>query len=374
MKKKKIGLDLSRVSSALESSSEAATAQQVDGREEDNDKSTIEPGQTNKNPINLFRIMNIQKNQIRRNKKNDYPIVEIKKLEWSILHFGLIEALSVHYDPESNMYELEAGERRYTAITNLINRYGNAIPSDSEEYKNYKKNVEQFDLNGIPCKVEEDSHPLYSEARLIIANAERRPDDPAFMAKKTHDLARIYHEINAMLPANEKFSINEKIASDLGIGTRQVMRNKQFGSLEPELQQVLAERVGINEGARYHTMTPDAQKKLAKDIEETGTVPDVDSAKKIYETSNSSSLFQIKEEKQKEQASISPEKAIAVKKSADVKAVLKSLNRQIKKIKSAFEEYKEIDEELIQTLGLSNPAEIQNEILAIIQELQSLES
>ena len=120
-------------------------------------------------------------------------------------------------------------------------------------------------------------------------------------------------------------------------------------------------------------MTPDAQKKLAKDIEETGTVPDVDSAKKIYEASNSSSLFQIKEEEQKEQASISPEKAVAVKKSADVKAALKSLNRQIKKIKSAFEEYKEIDEDLIQTLGLFNPSEIQDEILAIIQELQSLE-
>ena len=73
MKKKKIGLDLSRVSSALENSAEATIAQQVDGREEDNDKSTIKPGQTNKNPINLFRIMNIQKNQIRRNKKNDCP-------------------------------------------------------------------------------------------------------------------------------------------------------------------------------------------------------------------------------------------------------------------------------------------------------------
>lgn len=374
MAKKKPVLNLSRISSALEKSAQVDTSEAIpESKQQSPEKEPFPKAQTS---VNLFRIKNIQKDQIRKNAKNDFPIVEIERLEWSILHFGLLEVLSVHYLPEVNMYELESGERRYTAITNLINKYGNAVPDDSEEYKNYKKNVEQFDLNGIPCKVENDGDLLYSEARLIISNAEKRPDDPVFLAKKTNDLAKIYAAINESLPEKERFNINQKIASDLGMGTRQVMRNKQFGSLDPALQQVLAEKTGINEGARYHALSSDAQKKLAKDITETGIVPDVNTAKKMYDVKNDQAPEDDDKVKgdqlstQSKSSTISPEKAAAIKKSADIKAALKGLNRQIKKIKSAFEEYQAIDPELIHSLELSDPETIQKEILKILQELR----
>lgn len=371
MAKKKSVLNLSRISSALENTISTDAPNPSVENQEQNEREKIKL--QSQPSVNLFRIINIQKDQIRKNEKNDFPIVEIERLEWSILHFGLLEALSVHYLPEINMYELESGERRYTAITNLINRYGNSIPDDSEEYRNYKKNVEQFDLNGIPCKIESDGDLLYSEARLIIANAERRPDDPVFLAKKTNDLAKIYAAINQSLPEKERFNINQKIASDLGMGTRQVIRNKQFGSLQPELQEVLADTTGINEGARYHTLSSDAQKKLAKDIAETGIIPDVNTAKKIYNNNDDKANTELPEADQSQADQpdvISPEKIAAIQKSANVKAALKGLNRQIKKMQSALNEYLEVEPELIQALELSDPETIKDQIWEIIHELQ----
>lgn len=360
---KKGKLDLSRVSSALQNQTKETKNVKLEETEKIEEKENIPKTDAS----NLFRVINIPRKKIHRSEKNDWAITQIEKLEWSLLHFGLLEALSVHYDPDMDMYEIESGERRFTALNNLIDRFSDHIPDNSEEYIYYKRNIEQYALNGIPCKIEEDSDPIAAEIRLNIANIEKRPDDPLFLAKKVNDLAKLYAKLNAMLPEEERFSINEKIAEDLGIGKRQVIRNKQFGGLEQDLQDALAETAGINEGSRYHILSPEAQKKLAKDIQETGSLPDPQTAKEIYEQESSESP---KNDSKKEPASVPKDKAEALKKAAEIKKAIKGLENQVKKYKKVLESYSDIDPEVRQALNLSDPEEIQREISAIIQTLK----
>lgn len=297
---------------------------------------------------NTFDVKYIPLEIIQRNEKNTWPIINIDSLEDSILHFGLLEALSGFYVGEK--FVLESGERRYTAINNLVQKYSDPdIDTTTADYKCYKKNVEQFALQGIPCKIEANTDPLYSEARLKIANLEKRPDDPAFLAKEIYELSVLYEKINAALPEDSRFSINNRIAADLGLGTRQVIRNKQFGSLTPELQAALVDTAGINEGSRYHVLPEDAQKKLAEDINATGIIPDVDTAKVIYEKP---------EAEIKEASSSAPETDIldrnrdAISKEVALKKSIKALNKAYKKAMTALSDYESIDESIIKSLDL----------------------
>lgn len=321
---------------------------------------------------NIFRIGNIPLDKIRRNTKNEYPIIELDKLQQSILTFGLIEPLSVHFISEEDMYELESGERRFTAIQNLINKYtSDDIDKTSAQYQLYRKNVEQFLLNGLPCKIENEAHPLYSEARLIIANNEKRSDDPVFQSKMTSRLAELYTLINAELPENERFSINEKIAEDLNLGTRQVIRNKQFGSLNPDLQSALIKDKGINEGSRYHVLSQEAQEQLAKDIQKTGVVPDLETAKDLYENSSTSDLKSL-ENSDSHSNTIPGEHIDAITKQTALKKAMKSLSKSIDKTLLALAAYENIDPSVLKSLKLDPPSDYRKTLEKMISDFKSL--
>ena len=75
------------------------------------------------NDKNPFEIKLIPRNRIRMNKKNSYPIEDIDSLAKSILEFGLQQNLVVVYESEEDIYIIETGHRRATALNMLIDKY-----------------------------------------------------------------------------------------------------------------------------------------------------------------------------------------------------------------------------------------------------------
>ena len=327
-----------------------------------------------------YDIKNIPIDKIHTNPKNDYPMVLIDRLAQTILVFGLIEPLEVV--PESDgYYKLESGERRLTAIKALINQYSDYTPNGSEtdqSYDYYRQNIYQFEINGVPCVVaSHHTDELWSQIRLNIANLEKRPDDPIFLAQKTKEMADLYGQLNEQLPKNLRFNVNEKLAEDMSMSTRQVIRNKQFGSLDPELQTKLSPITGINEGAKYHVLDKNEQKYLSDIIDKTGSAPDVKSVKKMYqETSKTQNDPKGNEidgssspDELQDQSDVM-EKNIALKKSAEVKSAVRSLKKDIKKIQAALDSYSQISSDIIDSLELENVETITKSITEIIKDLK----
>ena len=56
------------------------------------------------------------------NKKNSYPIEDIDSLAKSILEFGLQQNLVVVYESEEDIYIIETGHRRATALNMLTEK------------------------------------------------------------------------------------------------------------------------------------------------------------------------------------------------------------------------------------------------------------
>ena len=102
---------------------------------------------------NNFNVQYIDIKDIERNKKNFYEIVNVDELAEDIKMNGLNHNLVVR-KLDNGKYELISGERRYTALTQLVEQ-GNEI----------------FAL--VPCKVIE-ANDIDSEIILIQANAQTR--------------------------------------------------------------------------------------------------------------------------------------------------------------------------------------------------------
>ena len=390
MAKGKPKMDFSRVSRGLQEKN-SEQAEETSAKNDDIVTSKQDSGSTSdlvkkmsalhhSQASSSYDIKNIPIDKIHTNPKNDYPMVLIDRLAQTILVFGLIEPLEVV--PESDgYYKLESGERRLTAIKALINQYSDYTPNGSEtdqSYDYYRQNIYQFEINGVPCVVaSHHTDELWSQIRLNIANLEKRPDDPIFLAQKTKEMADLYGQLNEQLPKNLRFNVNEKLAEDMSMSTRQVIRNKQFGSLDPELQTKLSPITGINEGAKYHVLDKNEQKFLSDIIDKTGSAPDVKSVKKMYQETSKA----LNDPKGNEiDGSSSPdefqdqsdvmEKNIALKKSAEVKSAVRSLKKDIKKIQAALDSYSQISSDIIDSLELENVETITKSITEIIKDLK----
>ncbi|MEE0110829.1 MAG: ParB N-terminal domain-containing protein [Oscillospiraceae bacterium] len=74
-------------------------------------------------PSGKFRTKDIPINQLYRNAGNFYAIVEIEELAGMILTSGLLENLTVVYDPgPDGQYRIVSGERRWEALKLLVSR------------------------------------------------------------------------------------------------------------------------------------------------------------------------------------------------------------------------------------------------------------
>ncbi|WP_394899146.1 ParB/RepB/Spo0J family partition protein [Clostridium paraputrificum] len=100
-----------------------------------------------------FKLEYIDINKIHRSEKNFYEIINIDDLAEDIKINGLNHNLVVR-PTENGTYELISGERRYTALSKLVNEGNNQFAS-------------------VPCKIVE-LNDLDAEIVLIQANAQTR--------------------------------------------------------------------------------------------------------------------------------------------------------------------------------------------------------
>ena len=169
------------------------------------------------------------------NKKIFYPKYSKEKREEmkkSILHFGLQQNLVVMYIRSENEYVVETGHNRMYSIDELIEDFKDYQDKESDEYKLYLKNVDEYSKRGYPCKVagiieEEKTYEIEenedlsnvadevidSEIRARITNDIRRSDDeitPADRAANIERLAKLYTRKNLGKKRSEKININEQ--------------------------------------------------------------------------------------------------------------------------------------------------------------------
>ncbi|WP_195940923.1 ParB/RepB/Spo0J family partition protein [Romboutsia sp. 1001713B170131_170501_G6] len=164
-----------------------------------------------------FKLEYIDIDKIVRNKKNFYEISNIEDLVEDISINGLNHNLVVR--PIGNeQYELISGERRYTALKELISK-GN---------EKFRK---------VPCKTLE-LNDLDSEIVLIQANAQSRELSESDKLKQVQRLTELY---NMKKKKGEKIGkVRDIISKDTGLSPTQVGRYTTINkSLIPELKSVL---------------------------------------------------------------------------------------------------------------------------------------
>ncbi|MBY0757333.1 ParB/RepB/Spo0J family partition protein [Clostridium sardiniense] len=189
-----------------------------------------------------FKVQYIDIKDINRSNKNFYEIVNIDELAEDIKLNGLNHNLVVR-KLGNESYELLSGERRYTALTKLVNE-GNKT----------------FAL--VPCKVIE-ANDTDAEIILIQANAQTRELSDIEKLKQIQRLKELYQNKKKN---GEKIpgKIREIIANDLKLSPTQVGRYERINNkLIPELKEVLENgNLTINNASEFSTLSETNQKAI----------------------------------------------------------------------------------------------------------------
>ena len=187
-----------------------------------------------------FKIEYINIDRIRRNEKNFYEIVDIEALAEDIKLNGLNHNLVVR-KLDNDMYELISGERRYTALSKLVNE-GN----------------KEFNL--VPCKVIE-SNDIDSEIILIQANAQSRElteVEKLTQVERLQELYKIKKKNGEKVPGK----IRDIIANDLKLSPTQVGRYERINNkLIPELKAVIEQgNLTIANASEFSSLSEENQR------------------------------------------------------------------------------------------------------------------
>ena len=195
---------------------------------------------------NNFNVQYIDIKDIKRNKKNFYEIVNVDELAEDIKMNGLNHNLVVR-KLDNGKYELISGERRYTALTQLVEQ-GNEI----------------FAL--VPCKVIE-ANDIDSEIILIQANAQTRELTEIEKLEQVKRLTELY---KTKKKNGEKVpgKIREIIANDLKLSPTQVGRYERINkNLIPELKEILENgNLTIANASEFSSLSEDNQKVILEII------------------------------------------------------------------------------------------------------------
>ena len=195
---------------------------------------------------NNFNVQYIDIKDIERNKKNFYEIVNVDELAEDIKMNGLNNNLVVR-KLDNGKYELISGERRYTALTQLVEQ-GNEI----------------FAL--VPCKVIE-ANDIDSEIILIQANAQTRELTEIEKLEQVKRLTELY---KTKKKNGEKVpgKIREIIANDLKLSPTQVGRYERINkNLIPELKEILENgNLTIANASEFSSLSENNQKVILEII------------------------------------------------------------------------------------------------------------
>ncbi|XZH96541.1 ParB N-terminal domain-containing protein [Clostridium perfringens] len=187
-----------------------------------------------------FKVEYIDIENIKRNEKNFYDIVDVEELAEDIKLNGLNHNLVVR-KLDNGQFELISGERRYTALSKLV-----------------KEGNKTFAL--VPCKVIE-ANDIDAEIILIQANAQTRELTEVEKLKQVQRLKELYKDKKAK---GEKVpgKIREIIANDLKLSPTQVGRYEKINSsLIPELKTVLEKgNLTIANASEFANLSEDNQK------------------------------------------------------------------------------------------------------------------
>lgn len=244
---------------------------------------------------NNFNVQYIDIKDIERNKKNFYEIVNVDELAEDIKMNGLNHNLVVR-KLDNGKYELISGERRYTALTQLVEQ-GNEI----------------FTL--VPCKVIE-ANDIDSEIILIQANAQTRELTEIEKLEQVKRLTELY---KTKKKNGEKVpgKIREIIANDLKLSPTQVGRYERINkNLIPELKEILENgNLTIANASEFSSLSEDNQKVILEIINNKVEIS------KEEATELKVKLKKLEQEKADELKRLENEKLVEIKKIENEKSV-----------------------------------------------------
>lgn len=177
-----------------------------------------------------FSISDIHIDDIVPNAMNQYSVDSIEELKFSILHNGLKQNLEVYKIP-GGKYRLLTGERRYTAL-------GELVKEGHHEFELVPCLVTDLSDNELPLS--EKSKELYA---LVTTNSEARELTDGDRMFQVNSLKSIYKELKengVKLTGN----MNDLIAEQLNISPRQV---KRFNYVEEHGTEKVKEKLANNE-------------------------------------------------------------------------------------------------------------------------------
>ncbi len=295
-----------------------------------------------------FKIEYINIDRIRRNEKNFYEIVDIEALAEDIKLNGLNHNLVVR-KLDNDMYELISGERRYTALSKLVNE-GN----------------KEFNL--VPCKVIE-SNDIDSEIILIQANAQSRElteVEKLTQVERLQELYKIKKKNGEKVPGK----IRDIIANDLKLSPTQVGRYERINNkLIPELKAVIEQgNLTIANASEFSSLSEENQRVILNIINDKTNM----SKQEAIDLKNK--LKKIEEEKELELKKAYEEKELELKRLEEEKknqvSKLKSENENLKKkldSNNIEEERKEIEGQI----KIEFEEKLKNEKVILEEELKS---
>lgn len=244
---------------------------------------------------NNFNVQYIDIKDIERSKKNFYEIVNVDELAEDIKMNGLNHNLVVR-KLDNGKYELISGERRYTALTQLVEQ-GNEI----------------FAL--VPCKVIE-ANDIDSEIILIQANAQTRELTEIEKLEQVKRLTELY---KTKKKNGEKVpgKIREIIANDLKLSPTQVGRYERINkNLIPELKEILENgNLTIANASEFSSLSENNQKVILEIINNKVEIS------KEEATELKVKLKKLEQEKADELKRLENEKLVEIKKIENKKSV-----------------------------------------------------
>ncbi len=297
-----------------------------------------------------FNVQYIDIKDIERNKKNFYEIVNVDELAEDIKMNGLNHNLVVR-KLDNGKYELISGERRYTALTKLVEE-GNKI----------------FAL--VPCKVIE-ANDIDSEIILIQANAQTRELTEIEKLEQVKRLTELY---KTKKKNGEKVpgKIREIIANDLKLSPTQVGRYERINNkLIPELKEILENgNLTIANASEFSSLSEDNQKVILDIINNKIEISKDEATElkvklKKLEQEKADELKRLENEKLVEIRKIEQEKAEALRNNKLISDEILKLKTELDKSENkSEEEIKELEnklrEELEKDLNNKYLSEIEN--------------
>ena len=302
---------------------------------------------------NNFNVQYIDIKDIERNKKNFYEIVNVDELAEDIKMNGLNHNLVVR-KLDNGKYELISGERRYTALTQLVEQ-GNEI----------------FAL--VPCKVIE-ANDIDSEIILIQANAQTRELTEIEKLEQVKRLTELY---KTKKKNGEKVpgKIREIIANDLKLSPTQVGRYERINkNLIPELKEILENgNLTIANASEFSSLSEDNQKVILEIINNKVEISKEEATElkvklKKLEQEKADELKRLENEKLVEIRKIENEKDEALRSKKLISDEVLRLKSELDKSENkSEEEIKELENQLREELK----KDLDNKYLAEIENIKN---